>query len=177
MFVFAGLAALSLIQGIIDTMAPSLSGGEPFSLLFDNAVRFGPGFLAVYIYLHNLGLACLVPGFGFIAAWFERHTPNRARIGALLVIAVFASLLTALYYIATRSEMFTVSFALALFVAEATAVLVLAVPAAYELKDFVPTPAYGWALHDPYVRLVPYFIVSATALAALSVIEAAFIIL
>lgn len=169
----SSLAILSLAQGIVDVVVPALMGSQPFGFLFAMTEAFGPGFLAVYIFVHNLGLACLVPGIGFLAAQFEKKTENRGRIGLLLAGSVVVSLLTGLQYLVQARERFNLAFALPLFALEAVAVLLVALAAARELRGFVPTPTYHWSLIHPFRKLRRPLVVSAVALALLSAVEAA----
>lgn len=148
------LATLSLAQGIVDVVLPVIRGEPSFGFLFSMTERFGPGFFVGYIFLHNLGLACLVPGYGFVAARFERNKPNRFIIGILLAASVVASLFVALHFVlTTQAQEFNIPFALALLTGEACGVLALAFAGARELRGFVPTRAYAWSLVTPFRRL------------------------
>lgn len=170
-----GLGALSILQGLVDVVVPSLLGLEPFFLLFSWTERFGVTFFAAYIFVHNVGLACVVPGFGFLASRYERRVTNRERIGIILLAAVFVSLLVALEYLLQASWRFHLPFALALFTVEAAGVLLVAWPSARALKGFVPTPAYGWALLTPFRRLRAPLVASVVLLLAASVLETLFV--
>lgn len=169
---FAVLATVSLAQGIVDVVLPTLRGERPFGFLFEMSSRYGPVFFGAYIFVHNLGLACLVPGYGFLAAWFEKRTANRALIGAILAGAVAFSLLTALTYIVRAPERFDLAVSVPLFLGEAASVLVMALLAARELRGFVPTRAYDWSLMTPFRRLRVPFVASAALLAVLAAFEA-----
>lgn len=169
---FAVLATLSLAQGFVDVVLPTLRGERPFGFLFEMTERHGPVFFAAYVFLHNLGLACLVPGYGFIAAWFEKRTANRTLIGVILAAAVVFSLLTAATYIVRAPERFDLRVSVPLFIGEAASVLVLALMAARELRGFVPTRVYDWSLVTPFRKLRAPFMASAAALAVLSAFEA-----
>lgn len=169
---FALLATLSLAQGVVDVVIPTLRGERPFGFLFGMSERFGPVFFGAYIFLHNLGLACVVPGYGFIAAWFEKRTRNRALIGVILASAVAFTLLTALTYIVRAPERFDLAVTVPLFLGEAASVLLVTVMAAMQLRGFVPTRSYGWSLVTPFRRLRAPFVVSATLLAFLAAFEA-----
>lgn len=170
--VFAVLATLSVLQGFVDVLIPAVRGEDPFGFLFQATQRFGPWFFTAYIFVHNLGLACVVPGFGFVAAWFEKRTENRATIGLLLVGAVVASLLTAAAYLAQASARFDLAVSIPLLLGEALGVLVLALAAARELRGFVPTPRYEWSLVRPFRRLRLPLLASVLVLGALSLVEA-----
>lgn len=169
---FAVLATLSLFQGWIDVVVPALRGEKPFTFLFEMTERFGAGFFIAYIFIHNLGLACLVPGFGFLAAWFERRTVNRFAIGVLLMCAVIASLLVAVHFILNAPQQFELPLTLALLVGESCGVLALAVAAAEELRGFIPTRTYEWSLITPFKRLSVPVGYSALLLLILSIWEA-----
>ena len=173
---FAVLATVSLLQGVVDVVLPTLRGERPFGFLFEASSRFGPAFFGAYIFVHNLGLACVVPGYGFLAAWFEKRTANRALIGVILAGAVAFSLLTALAFIARAPERFHLAVTIPLFVGEAASVLVLTVLAARELRGFVPTRTYDWALLTPFRRLRTPFMASAAFLAVLAAYETAVVL-
>lgn len=169
---FALLASVSLAQGIVDVVLPTLRGERPFGFLFRMTEAYGPWFFGAYVFVHNLGLACLVPGYGFIAAWFEKRTRNRTLIGVILAAAVVFSLLTALTYIVRAPERFDLLVAVPLFVGESASVLMLTLAAAMQLRGFVPTRAYAWSLVTPFRRLRTPFVVSAALLALLAAFEA-----
>lgn len=170
--IFTLLATLSLLQGIIDIVIPVLTGQPSFGMLYAMTERFGPGFFIAYVFVHNLGLACLVPGYGFAAAWFERRTVNRFIIGLLLAGSVVLSLLVAAHLVITTPEAFHLPSALALLAGEASAVLVLTIAAARELRGFVPTRAYAWSLVRPFAKLRLPLAYCVTALLLLSLYEA-----
>lgn len=150
---FAILATLSILQGWADIVLPIMQGEEPFGFLFEMTERYGTGFFVGYIFIHNLGLACLVPGYGFLAAYFEKRAMNRYLVGILLTGSVVASLLVAAELILTAPGQFHLPTALALLVGESCGVLALAVAAARELKGFVPTRTYEWSLVHPFRNL------------------------
>lgn len=166
------LATLAIFQGVIDVVLPVVQGAEPFGFLFDQTTRLGPGFFIGYVFVHNLGLACLVPGYGFLAAWFERRTPNRYLIGLVLATSVACSLVVALEFILQASERFDLPTALAIFFAEAAAVLAVAVPAARELRGFIPTRTYEWSLVTPFRNLRVPLAYAVITLVVVSAIEA-----
>jgi hypothetical protein len=168
---FATLATVSIMQGVFDIAIPTFTGAKPFGFVYRLTEAFGPSAFGLYIFLHNLGLACLVPGFGFVAVRFEKKPANRAVIGMLLAGAVVLALLVALEYLVQSSARFDLRFAIPLFVGEAVGVLALALPAARELRGFVPTPRYEWSLVTPLARLRWPFLLSALLLAALSGLE------
>lgn len=169
---FAMLATLSILQGWADIVLPVLTDGEPFGFLYAMTERFGPGFFIGYVFVHNLGLACLVPGYGFLAAWFERRTVNRFIVGVLLAGSVAASLLVAAHFILTAPTSFHLPTSLALLVGESCGVLALAVASARELRGFVPTPQYEWSLVHPFRNLREPLGYSVIVLLLLSIFEA-----
>lgn len=170
--IFCILATLSILQGIADIVIPALRGEEPFGFLYALTDEFGPGFFVAYIFLHNLGLACLVPGYGFLAAYFERRTANRFLVGVLLTGAIVSTILVAAQLIFSVPESFHLPTSLALLVGEACGVLGLAVASAMELRGFVPTRAYEWSLVKPFKALAVPFAYSFGVLLLLSVFEA-----
>lgn len=167
----AVLATLSLVQGIIDVVIPAVRGEEPFGFLFHMTSLLGLPFLVGYVFVHNLGLACVVPGFGFVASRFERHLDNRRLIGLILVGAVIASLLTGLLYLIQAAPRFNLAFALPLFLAEALGILLLAWPSAREMRGFVPTPVYAWSLITPFRNLRVPMVASVLVLSGASLVE------
>jgi hypothetical protein len=171
--IFAVLATVSLAQGVVDVVLPTVRGERLFGFLFEASEMYGPAFFGGYVFVHNLGLACLVPGYGFLAAWFEKRKANRTLIGLILAGAVVFSLLTALTYIVQAPERFDLRVAVPLFVGESVGVLLLSVAAARELRGFVPTRAYEWSLVTPFERLRGHFLASMMLLAVLAAAEAA----
>lgn len=168
----AVLATLSLMQGVVDVVLPALAGEPPFGFLFAATARFGPAFFIGYVFVHNLGLACLVPGFGFVAARFERKTRNRSLIGVVLAAAVVVSLLVALQYLVFAHRRFDLAIAIPLYAGEALSVLALALAGALELRGFVPTRRYEWALVTPFRRLGLPLATTAALLVLLATVEA-----
>lgn len=169
---FCILATLSIVQGVVDVAIPALTGEESFGFLFGMTEKYGAAFFVAYIFLHNLGLASIVPGYGFLAAYYERRTVNRGVIGLMLAGAVVASLLVAAHFIMTAPERFDIPFATALLVCEACGVLALAYAGAQQLWGFVPTRRYAWSLITPYRQLATPFAYSALLLLVTSLIEA-----
>lgn len=168
---FAVLATISIAQGFVDVVIPVYRGEAPFGFLFAQTERFGPAFFGLYIFVHNVGLACLVPGYGFIAAYFERRTRNRGLIGIILAGAVLVSLLIALQYLVQTPQRFDLALAIPLLVGEALGVGVMAIAAARELWGFVPTRVYEWSLATPLRRLGRPFAASVLLLALLAAWE------
>lgn len=169
--IFALLATISLLQGIADLVIPTLTGATPFGFLFKMTERYGAPFFIAYIFVHNLGLACLVPGYGFLAAYYERRPANRTLVGFLLAGAVLATLLVAAQFIFTSPDV-QLATSLTLLVGEGSAVMALAIAGAIELRGFVPTRAYAWSLVKPFRALKAPFAYSVAVLLFLSVFEA-----
>lgn len=169
---FAVLATLSLLQGVVDVVIPVATGEPVFGFLFAMTELYGPWFFVGYIFVHNLGLACLVPGYGFLAAYYERRTVNRGLIGVLLAASVLATLVVAAQFVLAAPERFDLPFASALLVGEACGVLALAFASARQLRGFVPTPRYEWSLVTPFRHLGVPFAYSFVLLLLLSLWEA-----
>ena len=170
--IFALLAVLSLAQGVVDVVVPSIRGTAPFGLLFAWTARFGPAFLIAYLFVHNLGLACLVPGFGFFAARFERNPRNRGVIAVLLLGAVIVTLGVAALYMIRAPERFDLTVSIPLFAGEVASVLALGVTAAMELRTFIPTRRVSWSLVTPLRAVGLAALVVASLLLLLATVEA-----
>lgn len=169
---FSILATLSILQGVADLVLPVLTGGEPFGFLYMMTERFGPTFFVGYIFVHNLGLACLVPGYGFLAAYFEKRAANRTLVGMLLAGSVASTILVAAQLVLSTPTSFHLPTSLALLVGEACGVLGLAVASALQLRGFVPTRTYEWSLVKPFRELRAPLAYSCAVLLLLSVWEA-----
>lgn len=169
--VLAAVATLSLAQGFVDVVLPAWTGQRPFGILFSLASRYGSLFLVGWIFIHNLGLACVVPGYGFMAGWWERDPRNRRHIGLLLAGAVFGTLILSGALMLRERDRFNLAFALPIFVAEALAVSFLAVAAAREVRAYVPTGERGWSLVTPMRRLGPPLVASVLLLGFLAAVE------
>gem|GEM_PF-3837193 len=168
---FALVAVVSLVQGMVDVVIPTIHQEPPFQLLFRESERYGPLFFGAYIFVHNMGLATLVPGFGFVAARLEKKPKNRTWIAILLVGAVIAALAVAALYIARTPDRFRLAVSIPLFLGESVSVLALGVTAALELRGFVPTRKLGWSLVKPFRTLALPALVSAALLVVLAVVE------
>lgn len=162
--------ALSLVSGTVDVGIPALRGERPFGLLFEMKERVGPGYVFLHIFVHNLGLACLVPGLGLFAAALERRQENRKRIAMMLLATVVITALTALQYI-VQAGFWTDVRIVGLAIVEVTAVLMLAVVAYKPVSNFVPTRALGWSLVKPMREIRGPFVAATAVLAAASVFE------
>lgn len=167
---FAGLALASILQGLLDVTLPGARGQEPFALLYSATSVLGPLFYFAYVLVHNLGLACIVPGFGFLAAWFERGALQRRVIGGLLVGGVASGLVLTLAALLRAADRFNFRVAIPLYIGEAVSVLLLAGLAARELARFDPQQGYG-----PIIALRWPLAVSAMLLALLAALETVFV--
>ncbi|MFA5861232.1 MAG: hypothetical protein WDA16_06005 [Candidatus Thermoplasmatota archaeon] len=167
----ACLGTISLMQGVFDIVIPSLTGQQPFGFLFQMTAILGPVFFTLYVFIHNLGLACIVPGFGFAAVWLEKKKHNRKHIATLLSGAVIVGLLVGLEFLLQASDRFDLARVLPLFVIESAGVLLLVVPSARELRTLVPTRTYEWSLLAPLQALAVPLIMSSAVLAAASAYE------
>lgn len=121
------LGVLSLFQGIVDVALPLSRGERPFAFTFGLMGILGPGGLFLSILVHNLGLAGILPGLGYLAAMLEPNDRARGLIPRILFVALVASMGTAFTYMFLGSGEFDLRFSLPLFLAEATAVLSVAV--------------------------------------------------
>lgn len=169
---FAALALASLLQGVLDVVIPTMRHEQPFGVLFGLTARFGPAFFVAYIFVHNMGLACLVPGFGFVAARIEKKPANRGVIGALLLGAVLVTLGVAALYLIRTPERFNMAVSIPLFVGESVSVLAMGVTAALELRRYVPTRKMGWSLVLPLRTVGMVALVTAGLLLVLATVEA-----
>lgn len=166
------LATLSLVQGFVDVVLPSFRSEEPFRFLFATTEAWGPPFFIGYVFVHNLGLACLVPGYGFVAAWVEKRSRNRQLIAVLLAGSVIISLLVALQYILFAHNRFDLRLAIPLYVGEAVSVLTLTLASAAEVRAFRPLRQDGAEIERPFRNLGFVIATTASLLVLLATIEA-----
>ena len=119
------LAAASLAQGWLDVALPRARGERPFAFTGGLAEAHGPGALYLGILLHNLGLAGILPGMGFLLAMREPRPRLRRAIPAILLAALVLALANTLAMLlaGARHGGLDLRFPLALYLAEATAVL------------------------------------------------------
>lgn len=119
------LAALSLAQGVLDVGLPLARGEAPFGFTLGLGDAQGPGALYLAILAHNLGLAGLLPGLGFLLAMRERHPGLRRAIPPILLVALVVALGNAFALLLAAGGPGGASgpFRLALYLAEATAIL------------------------------------------------------
>jgi len=164
------LAVLGLLTGIVDVAIPFLTGGAPFSLLFALTEAFGPGYLLAHIVVHNLGLACVVPGIAFLAMAKEKDRDLRRAIPWILFFAVALSVVSGVHYL-FDAGLYKGPSMLPVIVLEVGAVLGLALAGFLAYRDFVPTPAIGWSLVVPTRRLVPVFALASASLLLAGALE------
>ncbi|MHB8605933.1 MAG: hypothetical protein ACYDCK_11830 [Thermoplasmatota archaeon] len=172
--ILLGLALASLATGILDVALPVLQGEPPFSSLFATVSYLGYPYLFLHIFVHNFGLACLVPGVGLAGASLERTQQRRVLIAIILLGAVILGLLAAVEYI-LESGRFDLPVALALLALESLGVLTLAFAGYRVVRDHKPTPRIGWSLVHPSLELAPYFLASGALLAATAYAETLYI--
>ncbi|MHB8584967.1 MAG: hypothetical protein ACYDDF_03920 [Thermoplasmatota archaeon] len=173
LFMVGGLCAASayaLTTSAFDIAYPAITGAPKFAALESLALNLGPAYLFLHIFLHNLGLAALVPGVGLFAASFERNPTRRRVIGWILAGAVIVSLLVAAELIFIRGWE-SMILTLPLLAAESTAVIILTLAGVRVLRDFVPTRRPDWAWVDPARQLAPYVAVAVTGLAFSAFVE------
>lgn len=168
------LAAFSLLTGFFDVALPALVDRPRFPILFALAGAFGPGYLFVHIFLHNLGLALLVPGVGLLAASFEKDPRNRRHIGPILAIAAIGSLLVAVDLVIRRGY-WKESVVIGLFLVEAGAVVLATWAGLRALRGYVPTPKPAWGWIQPARDMAPYVAVAAVALAFGAFVETLYV--
>lgn len=170
--VLAFFATESLLQGIVDVTLPFARHEEPFRFLFAQTQLWGPGFFFLYVFVHNLGLACMVPAYGVLGGWFERRRMNRLAIGALLFAAVLASLAMSLAWMLHDAERFDMGFAIPLYVAESAAVIVPAALGAREVARWEPAEGLQRIMRETGWP----FVVSAALLLLLAAVETVFVL-
>lgn len=171
----ATLAGLSVATGIMDVLVPVLRGEEPFTPLMRLVDHYGPGYLFIHILVHNLGLACLVPGVGLVAATFEKDKGKRVLAARILFVTVILSLFVAFQYLLQARERFDLTLVIPLLAVEAFAVSLLAWRGFLVVRAFVPTPRAGWSFVHPARELAPWFVASNIALAVAALVEVGFV--
>lgn len=164
------LAVLSIVTSLLDVAWPVFTGEPLFGRLFALADGLGYGYLWAHIILHNLGMACIVPGFAALAMSKERDRRSRRAIPGILLVAVVLSLVSSLQFLATEQ---LVRSPMTIFIAllEVEAVLVLAVAGYFIYRDFVPTRELKWSLLHPARKLWPYFAVAYVSIAVAASLE------
>lgn len=167
---FCALATLSLAQGILDVTLPRVLGTEPFGVLYGLSGAYGPSFYFAYVLAHNLGLACIVPGYGFAGAWMDQRPMQRRVIAAMLLAGVASGLALTLAALLSAQERFQLAVALPLYLGEAVSVLVMAALSARELVRFDARRGFR-----PLLALLWPFAVSAALLALLAAVETVFV--
>jgi len=169
------LALIGIGTGIMDVAVPVLKGDELFAPLKRAVELFGYPYLFLHIFLHNLGIACLVPGIGLIAAHMERNPRLRAVIGPILSVAVVVSILTGAFWV-VQSGAYAQGVIVLFFALEAAGVLLLTFAGLRAMRGYVPTPAPGWSLHTPAHRIAPYFLASSIVLGIAAYLEVLYIL-
>lgn len=165
------LAAASLVTGVVDVLVPVLAGEEPFAVLDVLVRELGPAYLFFHVFVHNLGLACIVPGAGLLAAKYEKSPRGRRLAAMILFGAVVLSILIAAEYLVQARERFDLAIVAPLIMVEAFGVLALAWRGYRVVRDFRPTPKIAWSLVHPTRELAPWFAGSAIVLALAALVE------
>lgn len=166
LFVVAGtsLAAFSIATGILDIGWPALTSQPRFEFLIRAAETLGPEYLFLHIFLHNLGLALIVPSVGLLAAAFERNPAARRWLGPVLAFGVLGSLLAAVELVLRRGY-WREEIVMGLLLVECGAVLLATWAGLRSLRGYVPTRKPAWSWWQPVREMAPYAAVSAIALA------------
>lgn len=166
-----GLGIVSLLQGVVDVGLPMSRGETPFAFTFALMERLGPGVLFLSILVHNLGLAGLLPGVGFLAAMLEPNARMRAWIPRILFAALLVSMASAFTFMFVGSGHFDLRFSLPLFLAEATAVVGVALMAYDQFSRFHERPAPVPHIAAAFEAIMPAFFAAALGLIALATLE------
>lgn len=169
--VMLALGAACLATGVVDVLLPVLAGEEPFTVLQLLVEELGPAYLFFHIFVHNLGLACIVPGAGLLAARYEKSAKGRKLAALILLVAVVLALLIAIEYLIQARERFDLAIVAPLIMVEAFGVLALAWRGYRVVSTFRPTPKIGWSLVHPARELAPWFAGSAIVLALAALVE------
>lgn len=175
---FAGLllflALFGVATSVTDIAMPVMSGKPLFSNLRGAVDQWGYPYLFFHVFLHNLGLACIVPGVGLLAAHLEPDPRIRRLIGPLLAVAVAASLGTGAAWV-MRTGAYSQGAILLIFTLEVLGVGLLTWVGLRSLRGYIPTPAPGWSLYSPTYRIAPFAVVSSLLLGLAAFIEAVYI--
>lgn len=167
----ATLAAAAIAQGVADFTGAAMVGAPLFSFTHGIAERFGPLGLFAAILAHNVGLACLIPGIGYLAARAEDASDGRVLLGRVLFVGLVAAMGAGLLYVLRGPGDFTLGIALPLLAGEAAAVLYVAHAAHAQFARFRAAPpdekTLGEALQGVRVPLA----FGASALAVLAAAE------
>jgi len=171
------LAGAGLATGIEDVAIPSLTGKPLFEGLREIVERGGPlgyAYLFLHILIHNLGIACLVPGVGFIAAHFEKCPEKRRLIGPILGAGVLLAMSTASLWVIMEG-VYSSTAILVFFALECAGVLLLTWAGMRALRGYVPTRKWGWSLFEPASRLAPVFLAAGILIALAAFIEVIYV--
>lgn len=160
-WLLVALSAASVAQGVLDVAIPIARHEPPFGWLLERSHAWGPWFLGAWLFVHNVGLAVLVPGVGFAAAPHARDARERGRVAHILVVATLALIALGAFLLLQRPDIFTTRVAWPLYIGESAAVLLPALAAARELIG--PQPRLR-ALRAPLAAAV-------SALALLATVE------
>lgn len=165
------LFVLSLITGIYDVLLPVLAGARPFYHLTKFLDIFGYVYLYLHIYIHNLGLACLVPSIGLIAIFYERKPRFRPVIPNILVFTSLLALYSGWFYM----EMELTKHVLIIFIFETEGILITALSSYsfiqnMEIKERrtgkkIVRLGFASTIEPVIQKIAPYFLISCFILA------------
>lgn len=167
----ATLATASILQGIADFGGALLLGAPLFGFTTTIADHFGPLGLYLAIFGHNLGLACLMPGIGYLAARAERTKNGRRFLGRLLLSALGLAMAAGLIYILRGPGHFTLGIALPILAGEAVAILYVGWLAHAQFARFDEHPPNETTLREALAHTRTPLLYAATALALLAAAE------
>lgn len=167
---FAALSALSILQGILDFGAPALLGTRPFAFTYSLASHGAP-LLFLAIFLHNAGLALLLPGVGFLAMRAERREANRRALRVILLTTAIAAAAMGLVYVLGGRGTFDLKHALILLAGETAALLLVALAAFRAMAPMVAARPDDAAWTRALVALRAPIAVSLALLALLAALE------
>jgi hypothetical protein len=171
-YVMMALLVLSVVTGIYDVLLPALAGARPFYHLAKFLDAFGYFYLYLHIYVHNLGLACLLPAVGLMAMYYEKKTQFRPLILNVLAFTSLIALYSGLIYM----DIEVTRRMLIVFVFETEGMMIMTIGSYSfmhgmdfkERKTGRKLARMGFAdTIEPIVqKIFPYFIVSALSFAA-----------
>jgi len=165
------LATVGLATSVVDVAIPALTGRPPFGLLLAHTDRHGPAYFAAHVFLHNLGIAALVPGLAFFAMRLERDARARRLIPSLLLAASVVAVGAGVARVATDPRLLALPLTGPLLALEAQAVLALAFAGHAEARRHEPGGALGESLAPSARRLALPFLLATGTLAVAAWIE------
>ena len=167
----AALATAAIAQGVADFSGAALLGKPLFGFTNGIAERFGAAGLFVAILAHNLGLAALIPGIGYLAARWERTSAGRLLVGRVLLIGLVSAMGAGLFYVLAGPGDFSLGIALPILAGEAFAVLFVAQRAHAQFARFRAAPPDAGALGEAMRQVRVPLLFAFGALAVLAAAE------